>query len=152
MAAFIFHVEAIAARNPPARIKLNSNRMKALGMQTQRIVLRLAIAIGGLGTAAPALSQEYRGTWEQQMACTPDVMRLCSDQIPDTNRIVACLRQNTALLGSSCRAVFESNAQQQAQTQGRAPQPQTMQRPHVQQQMRPGSVAPPRPAPGDDED
>ncbi|MCC8956004.1 hypothetical protein H8B02_21995 [Bradyrhizobium sp. Pear77] len=119
-------------------------------MQTERIVLSLAIAIGGLGAAAPALSQEYRGTWEQQMACTPDVMRLCSDQIPDTNRIVACLRQNTALLGSSCRAVFESNAQQQAQTQGRAPQAQTMQRPHAPQQMQPAPVAPPRP--DDDED
>ena len=84
------------------------------------------------------------------MACTPDVMRLCSDQIPDTNRIVACLRQNTALLGSSCRAVFESNAQQQAQTQGRAPQPQMQQRPHTPQQMQPAPVAPPRP--DDDED
>jgi hypothetical protein len=73
--------------------------------------LSLAVAIGG-GIAAqnPALTEEYRGTWEQQMACTPDVMRLCGDQIPDVNRIVACLRQNTALLGNSCRAVFESNA------------------------------------------
>ncbi|MCC8983320.1 hypothetical protein [Bradyrhizobium acaciae] len=119
-------------------------------MQTQRIVLSLAIAIGGVGVMAPASSQEYRGTWEQQMACTPDVMRLCSDQIPDTNRIVACLRQNTALLGSSCRAVFESNAQQQAQTQGRAPQPQTMQRPRAPQHVQPAPVAP-RP-PADDED
>ncbi|GKQ54513.1 hypothetical protein [Bradyrhizobium sp. Ce-3] len=124
-------------------------------MQTQRIVLSLAIAIGGFGVvfgaAAPASSQEYRGTWEQQMACTPDVMRLCSDQIPDTNRIVACLRQNTALLGSSCRAVFESNAQQQAQTQGRAPQPPTMQRPRAPQPMQPAPVAPPRPSPDDDD-
>ena len=76
-------------------------------MQTQRIVLSMAIAIGGLGAAAPASSQEYRGTWEQQMACTPDVWRLCGDQIPDTNRIVACLRQNTPQLSSGCRAVFE---------------------------------------------
>jgi hypothetical protein len=116
-------------------------------MQTERIVLSIAVAIGGLAAATPASSQEYRGTWEQQMACTPDVMRLCSDQIPDTNRIVACLRQNTALLGSSCRAVFESNAQQ-AQTQGRAPQPQ--QRPRAPQ-MQPAPLAPPRP-PDDDED
>src|ERR1700754_1226306 len=104
-------------------------------MQTERIVLSLAIVIGGLAAAMPASSQEYRpeyrGTWEQQMACTPDVMRLCSDQIPDSDRIVACLRQNTALLGRSCRAVFESNASAQSpQTQGRASQPQTMQRPH----------------------
>jgi hypothetical protein len=123
-------------------------------MQTQRIVLSLAMAIGGgLFAAAPALSQEERGTWEQQMACTPDVMRLCSDQIPDVNRIVACLRQNTALLGHSCRAVFESNAsaQQQSRPQqpmARAPQPQTMQRPYAVQ---PAPVAPSRPDDDDDE-
>ena len=86
-------------------------------MRMQRFVLSLAIATGG-GTAAQnvAFAEEYRGTWEQQMACTPDVMRLCSDQIPDVNRIVACLRQNTASLGNSCRAVFESNASMPQQT------------------------------------
>ncbi|MES5484279.1 hypothetical protein QMZ05_16120 [Bradyrhizobium sp. INPA03-11B] len=123
-------------------------------MKTQRIVLSVAIAIGGLAAATPALSQEYRGTWEQQMACTPDVWRLCGDQIPDTNRIVACLRQNTPQLSSGCRAVFESSASaQQPQTQGRAPQhPQMQQRPRAPQQIQPAPVAPPRPAPGDDED
>ncbi|WP_136626094.1 hypothetical protein [Bradyrhizobium macuxiense] len=115
-------------------------------MQTQRIVLSLAIAVGGVAAATPALSQEYRGTWEQQMACTPDVMRLCSDQIPDTARIVACLRQNTALLGSSCRAVFESNASAQRhpgqQPMTRTPPPQTMQRPRATQPVQP--APPPR--------
>ena len=80
-------------------------------MQTQRIVLGLAVAIAGIGTVAPASSQEYRGTWEQQMACTPDVWRLCGDQIPDVSRIVACLRQNTPQLSNGCRAVFESQAE-----------------------------------------
>ena len=47
------------------------------------------------------------------MACTPDVWRLCSDQVPDVGRIVACLRQNTPQLSNGCRAVFESNAEQQ---------------------------------------
>jgi hypothetical protein len=79
-------------------------------MQTQRIVLGLAVAIGAAGVIAPASSQEYRGTWEQQMACTPDVWRLCSDQIPDANRIVSCLRANAPQLSNRCRAVFESNA------------------------------------------
>ena len=67
-------------------------------MRMQRIVLGLAVAIGGTAVIAPASSQEYRGTWEQQMACTPDVWRLCGDQIPDVSRIVACLRQNTPQL------------------------------------------------------
>jgi hypothetical protein len=56
----------------------------------------------------PANAEEYRGTFEQRMACTPDVFRLCSAEIPDANRIVACLRQNTAQLGDACRAVFEA--------------------------------------------
>ena len=79
-------------------------------MRTQRIVLSPGACDGdGCVAAGPAQSEEYRGTWEQQMACTPDVWRLCSDQIPDVNRIVACLQQNTPSLGNSCRAVFQSN-------------------------------------------
>jgi len=75
-----------------------------------RILLTLALSVGcGFAVQAPAFSQEYRGTLEQQMACTPDVFRLCGAQIPDTNRIVACLRQNTPQLSGPCRAVFESN-------------------------------------------
>ena len=82
-------------------------------MHMQRIVLGLAIAIGGTGIIAPASSQEYRGTWEQQMACTPDVWRLCSDQVPDVRRIVACLRHNEPQLSTNCRAVFQSQADAQ---------------------------------------
>ena len=78
-------------------------------MRTQRIILGLVIAIGGaMSVVVPASSQEYRGTMEQQMACTPDVWRLCGDAIPDVNRIVACLRQNTSQLGDACKAVFEA--------------------------------------------
>ena len=79
-------------------------------MRTRQIALGVALSIGGI-VAQSADAQEYRGTWEQQMACTPDVWRLCSDQIPDTNRIVACLQQNTPQLSSACRAVFQSNNQ-----------------------------------------
>jgi hypothetical protein len=94
-------------------------------MRTQRIVLSLAFAIGGgIGAIAPVSSQEYRGTWEQQMACTPDVWRLCSDQIPDVGRIVTCLRQNTPQLSNNCRAVFESQASAQQPPASRVPQQQ----------------------------
>jgi hypothetical protein len=96
-------------------------------MPTQRIVLNSFLCLAttmGIAAATPAYSEEYRGTWEQQMACTPDVMRLCGDQIPDVNRIVACLRQNTPSLGNSCRAVFESNASAE-QPPSRVPPPTT---------------------------
>jgi hypothetical protein len=80
-------------------------------MRADRIALGFAIVTGcGVVVQTPAFSQDRPGTMEQQMACTPDVFRLCGDQIPDTNRIVACLRQNTAQLSSPCHAVFDSNA------------------------------------------
>jgi hypothetical protein len=80
-------------------------------MRTRRIFLSLALSVGcGIAVQTPASSEEYRGTLEQQLACTPDVFRLCGAQIPDTNRIVACLRQNTPQLSGPCRSVFESNA------------------------------------------
>jgi hypothetical protein len=69
--------------------------------------------ICGIAVQTPAYSEEYRGTLAQQMACTPDVLRLCSEQMPDVNRIVACLRENTPHLSGACRAVFESNASTQ---------------------------------------
>jgi hypothetical protein len=80
-------------------------------MRAHRILLSLATLVAcGITCQTSALSQEYRGTLEQQMACTPDVFRLCGAQIPDVNRIVACLQQNTPQLSGPCRAVFDSNA------------------------------------------
>ena len=76
---------------------------------SQRIFLNLVIAVGSTIAVQGAALAQHSGTLEQQMACTPDVFRLCGAQIPDENRIVACLRQNTVLLSGPCRAVFESN-------------------------------------------
>jgi len=108
-------------------------------MRVHRIVMGLAISIGCGIAAYPALSQEYRGTIEQQMACTPDVFRLCSEQIPDANRILACLRQNTSQLSNPCRAVFESNASapQQPDPRRRGDQPRTYEQPRYYGQPRP---------------
>jgi hypothetical protein len=78
-------------------------------MQAHRIFLITAIAaVCSISLQSTAVSQEYRGTWEQQRACTPDVWRLCGAQIPDVERIVACLRRNTPQLSDRCRAVFAS--------------------------------------------
>src|SRR3954463_16121130 len=88
----------IAARN---RAPIHIKNKKDPDMRHHRILLALVLAIGG---TQAALAEEYRGTWEQQMACTPDVWRLCSDQIPDVNRITACLRQNTPPPSRGCCA------------------------------------------------
>jgi hypothetical protein len=78
-------------------------------MLTQRMFLASALSLASLIGAGAAIAQDYRGTPEQQMACTPDVFRLCGAQIPDPDRIVACLRYYTPQLSEPCRAVFESS-------------------------------------------
>ena len=86
-------------------------------MRVHPVAMSLAIAtVSGIAVQNPAFAEEYRGTFAQQLACTPDVFRLCGEQIPDATRIVACLRQNTTQLSSDCRAVFESNASVPEQT------------------------------------
>jgi hypothetical protein len=95
-------------------------------MAMKRLVLSLAITIGGIAAVTAAHAQGNRGTMEQQMACTPDVWRLCGAEVPDVDRIVACLRGNTALLSAPCRAVFEPDngpSQQTARARGRANRP-----------------------------
>jgi hypothetical protein len=112
-------------------------------MRTKLVVPSLVLLAGMLAPGA-VYAEEYRGTWEQQMACTPDVWRLCGDQIPDVNRIVACLQRNTPNLSGSCRAVFESS-NSLPQSQGVAP-------PRARAVPAPnGRMAPP-PRPGDDDD
>jgi hypothetical protein len=52
----------------------------------------------------PAASQAY--TAEEQQACSPDAMRLCSAYIPDVDRITVCMIQNKSQLSPECRAYF----------------------------------------------
>ena len=117
-------------------------------MRAHRVLMSFAISIAcDIATHNVAFSQEYRGTAEQQMACTPDVWRLCSEQVPDVSRIVACLRQNTPQLSNNCRAVFESQANaQQQQPAGRGQQQRGRAAPPVQPQ-----PLQPRPSQEDDE-
>jgi hypothetical protein len=122
-------------------------------MATQRVFFSLVLAIGALAAFQGPVRAQNPGTMEQQMACTPDVWRLCGAQVPDVDRIVACLRQNTALLSPPCRAVMDPGAgvpQQTARARGRnvPPRPQYDDR----YQQRPQYDAPPRPPRYDDED
>jgi hypothetical protein len=68
---------------------------------------RLAAGAAILGMAwmvgfapAPAAAQ---GTPEQQQACTPDVMRLCSAFVPDVAKITVCMNKNRASISPACR-------------------------------------------------
>ncbi|MDB5576968.1 MAG: hypothetical protein JWR80_2144, partial [Bradyrhizobium sp.] len=44
-------------------------------MRLHLYALILAMSFAGIAVQHPARAEEYRGTFEQQMACTPDVWR-----------------------------------------------------------------------------
>ena len=73
-------------------------------------VYPLTMAALLLVTGCSALAQENRGTEEQRVACTPDVLRLCSWEIPNVDRIVACLRREKSQLSAGCRQVLKIEA------------------------------------------
>lgn len=69
------------------------------------MILRTCVAVLAVGLPCIAYA-EHGGSMEDQMACTPDVYRLCASQIPDEDAIVACLTQHKALLSAACGKVF----------------------------------------------
>ena len=52
----------------------------------------------------PATGQAY--TPEQEQACTSDAFRLCSSEIPDVDRVTACMVAKKSQLSPPCRAQF----------------------------------------------
>jgi hypothetical protein len=61
----------------------------------------------------------HRHSIEDELACTPDVYRLCSAQVPDEDAIVKCLKQNRTALSQGCHKVFSqpANASDDAATE-----------------------------------
>ncbi len=57
------------------------------------------------GFAATSLAAEGDSA-ETRRACTPDVFRLCSEFVPDADRITICLRQQKKNLSVACRKVM----------------------------------------------
>jgi Ni/Co efflux regulator RcnB len=67
------------------------------------VLIIAALAVVALTMAAdPAFAQSQ----DDQAACTPDVMRLCQQDIPDRDRIVACLVKSKLQLSPACSGVF----------------------------------------------
>jgi hypothetical protein len=64
------------------------------------LVLAAALSVSLWSTA----SQAY--TPEQEQACTGDAFRLCSSEIPDVNRVTACMVAKRSQLSPGCRAQF----------------------------------------------
>ncbi|AMN44511.1 hypothetical protein [Rhodoplanes sp. Z2-YC6860] len=66
-------------------------------------VIAAAAGLALLFAAAPASAQAP----DAADRCTPDVMRLCSEFVPDADRIVVCLKQKRRQLSPSCSSALE---------------------------------------------
>jgi hypothetical protein len=63
-------------------------------------ILATAVSFSMLSTAADAY------TPEQEQMCTGDAFRLCSSDIPDVDRVTACMVRQRRELSPGCRAFF----------------------------------------------
>src|ERR1700759_2903786 len=64
--------------------------------------LAVALTLSILPNAGHAYTQE------EQAACQPDAFRLCGSEIPDVDRVTACMVAKKAQLSPQCRAFFRS--------------------------------------------
>jgi hypothetical protein len=75
---------------------LNTKTFRRAGL-----MLAFALSFSALSTQSFAFSAEA-----QQM-CTGDAFRLCSSEIPNIDRITACMLKQRASLSSGCRTVMD---------------------------------------------
>ena len=59
-----------------------------------------------LTIAAPFSAWSQTHTAEDEAACTPDVMKLCQQHVPNRQNIIACMVENKRNLSAECHAVF----------------------------------------------
>jgi hypothetical protein len=91
-----------------------ARRQVSMASQNKWVLLQLApltqwcVSLALLSATASPTPSFSQGTLEQRLACTPDVLRLCSEYIPDADQITLCLRQKSAELSDACRTVFEA--------------------------------------------
>jgi hypothetical protein len=59
-----------------------------------------------MGAPLAAWAQAETHTQEDEAACTPDVMRLCQEFVPNRQAIIACMVQKKRELSPECHTVF----------------------------------------------
>jgi hypothetical protein len=81
--------------------------------------LFLILSFGGAANAAERAQTQppapqgdlFSGTPEEQAACSPDATKFCSDAIPDTFRVLACLQDHREKLRKVCQKVLTDHGQ-----------------------------------------
>jgi len=81
------------------------NREAAVAARGLKFGLKLAAAL----SLSMISSAGNAYTPEQQQLCSNDAIRLCSADIPDVDRITACMARQRNLLSPACKAFFPAD-------------------------------------------
>jgi hypothetical protein len=85
-------------------------RVDRFKVQNFTFMTSLALCLAMLPTVSRAFTAE-----DQRRLCTSDVFRLCSSEIPNVQRITACMHRQRASLSEGCRRVFGKPAERSAE-------------------------------------
>lgn len=66
------------------------------------LMLATALSFSLLPTASEAYTQD------QQAACSDDAFRLCGSEIPDVDRVTACMVRKQDQLSAGCKVYFRA--------------------------------------------
>jgi hypothetical protein len=83
--------------------------IKLFTVRNLKILSGLAFCLAMLPATGYAFTQD-----DQRQLCTGDVFRLCASEIPNVQRITACMRKQRASLSEGCRRVFGKPAERSA--------------------------------------
>ncbi len=74
---------------------------------TQRSTLRAAAWMLGLALASAAGAGQAASQDEQEHACRGDAFHFCASDIPNKEKITACMKQHYDELSPPCKAMFK---------------------------------------------
>jgi hypothetical protein len=83
-------------------VKKTSNNGRSLLCAMAGLLTIVAVSAGSTPVLAQASDAAER--------CTPDVMRLCSEHIPDADRITGCLKAKRRQLSPSCASALSGGS------------------------------------------
>jgi hypothetical protein len=81
-----------------------SNKFQANNFQFRNSQLGLLLVTALSFSLLPSAGEAYAP--EQQQACSGDAFRLCGPEIPDVDRVTACMVARKAELSPGCRVFF----------------------------------------------
>jgi hypothetical protein len=71
-------------------------------------LVKTAFLLFGLSLPVNAYCQALGGieiTAAEKQACTPDIVRLCSDVLPDVSRVLGCMQSKRSQVSPACTKV-----------------------------------------------